>query len=301
MKPLDFIYFNGIEKKKLHYRNDNDYPLFYENFLSNRYFIKADFIKKIDENKLIDNLWNLRDNLKNCFLNVDNKAKYFFVEVLFGEKILDDDTRDIFNKTGTSHILSISGLHFSLVVFFSYLLIYAITYFLPCILLKIPRNLLTIFLAFPLLIIYAFLSGLSIPSTRAFIIFIAIFFFLLLKKNLNYFSLLSLIALVFLIFDPNYLFSISFQLSFASVFALIIFGEKINSRLINKINNKFLKYFIGILLASLSVNIFIFPIITNLQGNFSFFFRIYLKYLRYSYIFSFNTALSFYFFAFFYL
>lgn len=267
LKPLDYLYFTGSVKKRIYYRNDNDYPNFYQNFLSNRYFIKAEYVKKISENTLIENLSKFRNCLKNNFLNLKGEEKFFFIEILFGEKVVEQKIREIFNKSGTGHILSISGLHFSIIVLFSYFLVYLITYFFPEILLKIPRALLTIFLALPFSLIYAFLSWLSIPSMRAFTIFIIISFFIILKKNPNYLSLLSIIAILFLIFDPTYLFLPSFQLSFTSVFALIMFDNKKNHSFIYKFKNKIVKYFLGILLASLYINIFIFPIISNLQDK----------------------------------
>ncbi|MCX7991801.1 MAG: DNA internalization-related competence protein ComEC/Rec2 [Proteobacteria bacterium] len=267
IKPLDFIYFSGIEKKRLFYRNDNDYPKFYSNYLFNRSFIKSRFVKKVSESKLLETLLALRERIKEKFSVLDMEGRPFFIEVLFGERTLQDSTRDTFNKSGTAHLLSISGLHFSLTIFFSYIFVYFLTFLFPNILLIIPRQVLTIIFALPLLVFYALLSGLSIPSTRAFLIFLSLFLFLLLKKNTRYPSLLSLIALTFLIFDPNLIFSISFQLSFASVFALVIFGEKISSPLNNKIKNRFLKYILGTFLATITVNIFILPVITNFQGK----------------------------------
>ncbi len=268
LKLLDEIYFHGREQERLFYRNDNDYPKFYQNYLTNSSYVKANFVKKIDESPLITKLFTLREQIKESFSASNKSGKSFFLEVLFGEKVLQENIRDIFNKSGTAHLLSISGLHFSLTIFFAYIFVYVLSFLYPNILFNIPRQLLTIFFALPLLIIYGFLSGMSIPATRAFLVFILLFSFLILNKNPNYLSLLSLIALLFLVFEPNYIFSISFQLSFTSVFALIIFREKIQTSLINKISNRLIRYLLGIFTATCCVNLLILPIITNLQGKF---------------------------------
>ncbi len=262
----DYLYFEGIVKSPLFYKNDNDYPVFYNNFLQKRYYLKGQRVKIIKRSLLMQklNLW--KNSLRSAFWNSNLTGKDFFMEVLFGEKRLNEKQRDIFNKTGTSHLLSISGLHFSLTVFFAYLLSLVVSYLYPRLLLIIPRPYVTLYLSIPLVFIYGFLSGLSIPAFRAFLIFLSVSIFMFFKRTVNYLSLLSLIALVFLVVNPEYLFSLSFQLSFLSVGALIIFAN-IYAPYIKKIESKLLKYFLGIIMGTVSITLFTMPIITNLQGK----------------------------------
>ena len=70
---------------------------------------------------------------------------------------------------------------------------------------------------------YGFLAGMSPPTQRAVIMVMAFLIALLLEREHDKINTLAVAALVILIIDPTALFAISFQLSFAAVFAIIAF------------------------------------------------------------------------------
>ncbi|MCG2757553.1 MAG: ComEC/Rec2 family competence protein [Desulfobacteraceae bacterium] len=126
-----------------------------------------------------------------------------------------------FNRAGVGHILAISGLHIGIVAtvaffFFKWILSY-FKYFL--------WNALTIKIAailslFPV-VIYGLLSGMS-PSTQRAVIMVTVFLMtFLFEREHDSINTLAIAAMIILVVHPPSLFSISFQLSFIAVLAII--------------------------------------------------------------------------------
>lgn len=268
---FDKIIFQGELKKPYRYKNIESETLFYENILENRRILKVNTLKIESKNKFFRWLIDIRKCLINQFNKNKGSGKKFFIEVLFGERVLDNDTRDIFSKTGTAHILSISGLHFTLTVFFAFVIAYIFNLIFPSSVDFLPRQVLVVVISIPFLIAYAFLSGLSVPAMRAFLFFaFSSFFMLFFKKHFNSFNLLFLVALIFIINDPLIITSKSFQLSFLSVFALLIsfrYSSFLNNRLEKKLVLKILNYFIAMMFVSFVITLFILPILNSFSNQ----------------------------------
>jgi len=134
---------------------------------------------------------------------------------------ISKNLKEAFNRAGVGHILAISGLHIGIVAtvaffFFKWILSY-IKYFL--------WNALTVKIAavlslFPV-IIYGLLSGMS-PSTQRAVIMVTVFLMtFLFEREHDSINTLAIAAMIILVVYPPSLFSISFQLSFIAVLAII--------------------------------------------------------------------------------
>jgi len=131
------------------------------------------------------------------------------------------DVRNNFNKTGTSHILSISGLHIGMVA--------AITFFFMLLILKRSEYLMLKFniiklasaAALFMVLIYALIAGMGVTVIRSALMAIVFLCALFLGRQKDIYNALALTALIILVISPNALFDISFQLSFTSVLAII--------------------------------------------------------------------------------
>jgi len=134
---------------------------------------------------------------------------------------ISKNLKEAFNRAGAGHILAISGLHIGIVAtvaffFFKWILSY-FKYFL--------WNGLTIKVAAILslcpVFIYGLLSGLS-PSTQRAVIMVTIFLLtFLFEREHDPINTLAIAAMIILVVHPPSLFSISFQLSFIAVLAII--------------------------------------------------------------------------------
>lgn len=142
-----------------------------------------------------------------------------------GEKhSLDPEVRKSFARMGASHLLAISGLHIGIVA--------GLAFGLACLVLRIrPRILLyaelwkTAALCTLLPVAaYCCIAGLQIPTLRAGIMICACVACLLLNRPQDVMSALGLACFAMLVWKPPSLFEISFQLSFAAVFFLILYA-----------------------------------------------------------------------------
>lgn len=143
--------------------------------------------------------------------------------IIGDQNSISQQIRDDFSRTGTSHILSISGLHVGIVATVSFLVFKTLlSYFNIFLWNAWTKKGAAILSLFPVLI-YGLLAGMS-PSTQRSVVMVSVFlisFFV--EKDQDAINTLAVAALLILAVHPPSLFMISFQLSFLSVF-FIIFG-----------------------------------------------------------------------------
>ncbi|MBI4713515.1 MAG: DNA internalization-related competence protein ComEC/Rec2, partial [Planctomycetes bacterium] len=128
-----------------------------------------------------------------------------------------DETEDVFRKTGTVHILSVSGLHIALVIGIFYWL-----FTLAGLRLSV-RHILVIIVA----ILYTALTGFNMPVVRSAIMVVVFFGSELVNRKNDTMNSTALAALLLLLYNPNEIFDIGFQLSFLCVLGIIILGPEI--------------------------------------------------------------------------
>jgi len=132
-------------------------------------------------------------------------------------------------KTGTVHILVVSGFNVGIVAFIIILFLRLI---------RVPRAI-RFCVTILCLIVYCFMTGATNPVARATVMGIFLFLALLLKRESNMYNSLSLACLFILVFCPQQLFDIGFQLSFVSVFSIIYLYPKLKALLrIEKIKSR---------------------------------------------------------------
>ena len=140
--------------------------------------------------------------------------------LILGERQnLSPHVRDALVKSGSVHIIAISGLHLGIVAFIALVVLKIIRIPMK------PRYILTILL----LIIYCILTGARAPVVRATIMAVILLFGYFLERDVNIYNSLSLAALIILAVNPWQLFEVSFQLSFLSVIFIVWLTPKIKS------------------------------------------------------------------------
>ena len=210
----------------------------------------SSFVGKIEKYRYRINEYIMR--------NFDKDSAGFLCSITTGYKEgITKEIRDAFNRTGISHILSISGTHFglfSLSVFFvirtilrfvPYKLLVRITIFLT------PLQLSSI-LCIPFMLLYLCLSGASIPAVRAFIMTSLFLIGLLINRKGSWLSFLVFSAFIIVLWNPENIKSISFQLSFLAV---LFIGFALNYSKDYKERNVFSKKIRDTLLITLSATI----------------------------------------------
>lgn len=138
----------------------------------------------------------------------------------FGDKTyLTSSDRDIYSKTGVSHVLALSGLHIGIIyAFLSFLLT-----FIP----KVPR-----FFAIQIVIwFFVLFAGMSPSLIRAALMITIYSGATLLHRDRIPINSLSLAGTISLLVSPQTVFDLCFQLSFISVFAILLFYKPLTELL----------------------------------------------------------------------
>jgi competence protein ComEC len=147
--------------------------------------------------------------------------------------------RENFTKSGLSHILAISGLHMGLLSLMIFFMISKVLAVVPNLAETFSVKKISALLTIPVALFYLLLSGGSFSAMRSFIMVCISMIAILIDENPISLHCIAIAAAFILLLYPESLYSISFQLSFASVFGLCSFHEKFHREYL-KSNHKVL-------------------------------------------------------------
>ncbi len=170
-----------------------------------------------------------RQRIYDFLAELDNPVhSRLYQALLVGErKGLPMDIQENFIKSGTVHLLAISGLHISLLS----LLVYGIILFLlkrsEWILLNCYAPNMAMLLTFPFLLAYSFIAGLNPPVIRATLMAGLLLLAISSHRSKQLLPLICGVATLMLLHKPQSLFSASFQLSFAAIIGISLIIPKL--------------------------------------------------------------------------
>ncbi len=172
--------------------------------------------------------------------------------VLIGEKSrLNSDIVTQYRNSGLAHFLSVSGLHLGSVAGLVFFLIRFLTALFPAVALRYDNKRIAAPAAVLFSGLYLLISGMEIPAVRAFIMTVVVLIGIMFNRQAVSMRMVAFAALVILLISPQALISISFQMSFAAVTALVAFYERYRNLATYRHKNifgKILYYLIGIVL-----------------------------------------------------
>src|SRR2546427_8513959 len=134
--------------------------------------------------------------------------------VIGEEAFIDHDTRIDFQRSGTYHILVVSGMNVSILAFVVFWILRRMR------ITELPATLLTILFCFA----YAFLTEVGAPVWRATLMCTIYLGTRLLYRDRAMVNALGAATLGLLIFDPRQLFTASFQMTFVCVLIVAPLG-----------------------------------------------------------------------------
>jgi competence protein ComEC len=141
------------------------------------------------------------------------------------------DIQDRFNRTGTSHIIAISGFNVGIIALITFFLIRMLLKTSEFLLLRYNIQRLSALFAFAPVVFYAFVAGLGMSTVRALLMTLALLITILMGRGRDLLNTLALAAFAILVLSPAALFDISFQLSFLAVASILLFMPGITERL----------------------------------------------------------------------
>ncbi len=184
-------------------------------------------------------------------LRANTKNSAVLISMIYGEKgYIGDSFYQAVKISGVSHVLVVSGLHFSLIFTLSSFLCSLL--FLKGLKKDIAMLLIALF--------YMGVCGFSVSVIRVGIIFFLTFISRRLKRIHSSLDLLIAALVLVLLINPFSIFSISFQLSFEATFGLLVLYPEIKKHIDMRFkDNKTAKVLLNTAAVSLSAFIFTLP------------------------------------------
>ncbi len=181
-------------------------------------------IKNSPSQNIILSLTRMRERLAGFIdESVQNRSGPILKALLIGDRSgIPTATRNIFNRAGVGHLLAISGLHIGIVATVAFYLFKWLLSLWPFLLWRAWTRKGASLLAMLPVLGYALIAGMS-PSTQRAVIMICVFLMTFwFEREQDPINTLATAASLILICFPPALFSISFQLSFTAVLAIIL-------------------------------------------------------------------------------
>ena len=164
---------------------------------------------------------------------------------------LDMETKQAYAAAGAMHVLAVSGLHVGIVYMIIAFCLKPVKRFPLGSLVFVGGGIVSLWL-------YAMLTGLSPSVMRAATMFSLIALKDFNLKSSNIYNSLGIAAFVLLLYDPNFIYSVGFQLSFIAVFGIVYFYPRIYPVFI--VNNWLLDKIWSITAISIAAQLSTFPL-----------------------------------------
>ncbi len=130
---------------------------------------------------------------------------------------------DVLTRTGTNHLVAISGLHVGLVAGFAFFLMRRLWCFSAHAVVRWPAAKAGAVAALLAATVYAMLAGFSVPTQRALVMVAVVMLAIIVQRHTRPSNLLALALLLVLMIDPLAVMAAGFWLSFGAV-AVIVYG-----------------------------------------------------------------------------
>ena len=176
--------------------------------------------------------------------------------------VLSDDIRETYSIAGVSHILALSGLHIGLIYGFMLLLLIPLWKRIPS---TQPYSICFIIAT---LWLYAIFTGLSTSVVRSTFMFSVHAIALLREERPATIHILMLTAFGMLLYNPLWIFDVSFQLSFTAVASILIL-QPIISAMLPQPSNGIIKKMKDIMTVSIAAQVGTAPLVILYFHRFS--------------------------------
>lgn len=209
----------------------------YEKYLFRHRVIATGYVRLNEPNQLLElnagGVHQWRARLRDQFFSQvesSSAASGMFNALALGDRsLLNTNHRQVFQDTGVSHLMAISGLHVGLVFLITIYLMRWVLWPIAQIFNAVPRPL----IAYPIALIaafgYAALAGFAVSTQRAIIMLSVYVLCQCLAREQGLLRTLLLAICVLLIFDPFSILDTGFWLSCLAVFLIGLVSEKAES------------------------------------------------------------------------
>lgn len=168
----------------------------------------------------------LRQKVRDSFQAMLPEARYPYAGVLVAlvigdQRAIQGPLWNIFNRTGTTHLMSISGLHVTMIAMLAGLLAGGVWRRIPSLSLRWPTRQAAVAAGVLAACLYTLIAGFGVPAQRTLYMLLVAALALYSGRRLAASQVLSLALFVVLLIDPWAVLSAGFWLSFGAVGALL--------------------------------------------------------------------------------
>lgn len=258
--PGEQIIFEG--KPQMVSNNNNPFEFDYKQYLARKkiyrqLYLPAGNWQKISSEPSIS-LVIFAERIRKQLLQIykeqglgENELQILSALTLGYKRGLEPETKRIFASAGAMHVLAVSGLHVGIV----FLVLNFLLGFLRK--QKVGRIFFVLFVL-TILWFFAFLTGLSPSVTRAATMFSFVVIGTNIRRQVNIYNSLAASAFLLLLFNPNNLFEVGFQLSYTAVFGIVFLQPRLEKLIAFKY--KISRYAWSLLTVSVAAQIATFPL-----------------------------------------
>lgn len=165
--------------------------------------------------------------------------------LLIGDKSrLTLETKTNYSLAGASHVLAVSGLHIGII---------AIMILIPLSFISNKKIKLILFICF--VTIFTLVTGVQPSAIRAALMSILIMTAYTFQRKPQLLNIVCITALVIVLFDPSFIFSVGFQLSFFAVLGIAIFYQPIVNKILSVLPQNYQNFIVKFLTESIAVSI----------------------------------------------
>ncbi len=239
--PMEFDYADFMSKKNIfwqHWVKEKDIIRILPDRSTNIYQLKFEFRAQLQ-------------HAINSYLSPVVSQEITGAMLLGDRSGVSDGLEDSFARSGTMHILAVSGLHLGILYWLLLQLLGSWRYHFALKWLFVLISLLSLWS-------FALITGLAASTQRAAIMFSILLLGNTFNKDGNSLNALGTSALIIIWVDPYQLYSVGFQLSYSALGG-ILYLQPLIARW-RKVKNKFLKYFWELITVSLAAQVAVLPL-----------------------------------------
>lgn len=248
----------------------NPYTFDYKKYMQRRGFFFSGYVPKhgwqqisrCQLNPIRNKAYRIQQYFSQVFADAGMSGDEYSIitAILLGnDETMEPELKASYASAGVSHILCVSGMHVGVIFMILNFLLQPLEYSQALRLLKAILLMLFIWL-------YACITGLSPSVTRAATMFSFVTIGGILRRNTNIFHSLFASLFILLIINPLLIFEIGFQLSYAAVFGIVIFQQKLVELWEPK--HKIINYFWNLITVSMAAQLATFPLSIYTFGQF---------------------------------
>ena len=216
-----------------------DVQIIMNSYENNAYIVEQSYNWKTELYKISEHI------IERIYAIFPSETGGLMAALLIGDKSrLTLETKTNYSLAGASHVLAVSGLHIGII---------AIIILIPLSFIRNKKIKLILFIL--LVTLFTLVTGVQPSAIRAALMSILIMTAYTFQRKPQLLNIVCITALVIILFDPSFIFSVGFQLSFFAVLGIAIFYKPIVNKILSVLPQNYQNFVVKFLAESIAVSI----------------------------------------------